>query len=99
MFYSKSSTVGGGYDKSSVLTKMPVCKDSSYYNMDHEYRGVAVIINHDVFEGVARTLPNRDGSWKDVEELKTMFINLDFKVVVWDNLYQEELIRRLNKRM
>lgn len=84
-----------GYNRSTVLTKMPVSKDSSCYNMDHEYRGIAVIINHDVFEGVARNLPNRDGSWKDVEELKTMFVNLDFKVVVWDNLYLEELIYRL----
>lgn len=79
---------------------MPVTQDATSYNMNHEYRGTAVIINHDVFNGVGgQTLPERTGSVKDVEELKQMFINLDFKVVIWHNLYQEDIMCHLNKRM
>lgn len=78
---------------------MPVTQDATSYNMDHEYRGTAVIINHDIFDGLAQSLPERTGSIRDVEELKQMFINLDFKVVIWNNLYQEDIMCRLNKRM
>jgi caspase-like apoptosis-related cysteine protease len=78
---------------------MPVTRDATCYNMDHEYRGIAVIINNDVFEGPAQNLPERIGSWKDVLELKTMFCRLDFKVVIWNNLILEELNYRLNKCM
>lgn len=96
MFYSKLSP---GHKKSTNATSMPVAQDATCYNMDHEYRGVAVIINHDVFEGSAQSLPERSGSWKDVEELQSMFYSLDFKVVVWDNLYHDELHYRMNKCM
>ncbi|XP_050427875.1 caspase-1-like isoform X2 [Adelges cooleyi] len=85
------------YKKPSEVTKMPVAKDSTSYNMEHEFRGTAVIINNDVFEGSAQSLPERSGSWKDVEELKIMFYRLDFRVVVWNNLYHEELEYRINK--
>lgn len=76
---------------------MPVTQDATCYNMNHEYRGIAVIINNDTFEGAAQSLPERSGSWKDVEELKTMFFNLDFKVLIWNNLCNDELANRLNK--
>lgn len=76
---------------------MPVTKDATCYNMDHEHRGIAVIINNDIFD--AQTLPERKGSWKDVEELEKMFYRLDFNVVVWNNLYHEELTHHLNACM
>lgn len=78
---------------------MPVVQDATCYNMDHEYRGIAVIINNDVFEGSAQSLPERIGSWKDVEELKIMFYQLDFRVIVWNNLSNEDLTFRLHTRM
>lgn len=78
---------------------MPVARDATCYNMDHEYRGIAVIINNDVFEGAAQSLPDRSGSQKDVEELQAMFYHLDFKVVIWNNLVLDELMYRLSKCM
>lgn len=87
----------GGFKKSVDTTHMPVSKDATCYNMDHEFRGVAVIINNDIFEGAAQTLPERNGSWKDVDELQAMLFSLDFKVVIWNNLYFEELDYRVNK--
>lgn len=86
-----------GSKKSSDMIYMPVTQDATCYNMNHEYRGIAVIINNDIFEGAAQSLPERSGSWKDVEELKTMFYNLDFKVIIWNNLCNDELANRLNK--
>ncbi|XP_029344970.1 caspase-1 isoform X2 [Acyrthosiphon pisum] len=74
---------------------MPVTKDATCYNMDHEYRGIAVIINNDVFD--SHSLAQRQGSWKDVEELEKMFYRLDFNVMVWNNLYHEELAHNLNE--
>lgn len=77
---------------------MPVIKNATCYNMDHEYRGIAVIINNDIFESTTGLGP-RIGSWKDVEELKTMFYRLDFTVVVWNNLFQSQLLKYLSERM
>lgn len=88
-----------GCRNSTEPVKMPVTQDATKYNMDHEYRGTAVIINHDVFNGLAQNLPDRTGSVRDVEELKKMFISLDFKVVIWNNLYQEDIMCHLNKCM
>lgn len=95
IFYSKIS----GNKKLVESSKMPVTQDATSYNMNHEYRGTAVIINHDVFDGLAQSLPDRTGSLKDVEELKAVFINMDFKVVVWNNLYQDDIMFHLNKCM
>ncbi|XP_026809139.1 caspase-1-like [Rhopalosiphum maidis] len=94
---NSNSKLSPGFKKSGEEIRMPVTKDATCYNMDHEYRGIAVIINNDVFEGPAQSLPERKGSWKDVEELKTMFYRLDFSVLVWNNLYHEELTHRLNE--
>jgi len=94
IFYSKLSP---GFKKSLQDVVMPVTKDATCYNMDHEYRGIAVIINNDIFD--SQNLPERQGSWKDVEELKKMFYRLDFNVMVWNNLYHEELTNNLNECM
>lgn len=96
IFYSKLSP---GIKKSGEEFRMPVTKDATCYNMDHKYRGIAVIINNDVFDGPAQSLPERKGSWKDVEELKAMFYRLDFSVLIWNNLYHEELTHHLNECM
>lgn len=84
--------------RSNNVADMPVVRDATSYNMDHEYRGIAVIINNDIFESTTGLGP-RNGSWKDVEELKTMFFNLDFTVVVWNNLFQSQLFKYLHECM
>lgn len=90
-----NSKLSPGFKKAGGEVTMPVTKDATCYNMDHEYRGIAVIINNDIFDG--QSLPERKGSWKDVEELKTMFYRLDFSVLIWNNLYHEELTHHLNE--
>lgn len=94
IFYSKLSP---GFKKSVLEIVMPITKDATCYNMDHEYRGTAVIINNDIFD--SPDLPERQGSWKDVEELEKMFYRLDFNVMVWNNLYHEQLTDNLNECM
>lgn len=84
--------------KSSDAAHMPVARDALCYNMDHENRGFAIIINNDVFDAQIN-LSERNGSWKDVEELKAMFYRLDFRVVVWDNLSQNQLATHINECM
>jgi len=76
------------------VAKMPVVKDDELYNMDHEYRGIAVIINQEIFRENL-VLTERKGSFKDVEELKTMFYSLDFTVIVWNNLCQSQILKNL----
>lgn len=95
IFYSESSPES---KKLRDAASMPVAQDDLCYNMDHEYRGIAVVINNDIFD--PRTnLSERSGSWKDVEELKTMFYQLGFKVVVWNNLSHNQLITRVGECM
>lgn len=87
-----------GSKKSSDAPTMPVARDDLCYNMNHENRGYAIIINNDVFD--PRTnLSERNGSWKDVEELKAMFHQLDFGVVVWNNLSTNQLNNCINECM
>lgn len=77
---------------------MPVNKNCALYNMNHEYRGIAVIINNDTFvESLQGGLPDREGSWKDVEALKQTFYTLNFEVLILNNLKQEDLIYRLKQ--
>ncbi|XP_060881381.1 caspase-1-like isoform X3 [Metopolophium dirhodum] len=90
-----SNSNSPGFRKSVQEIVMPVTKDATCYNMDHEYRGIAVIINNDIFD--SHNLAERQGSWKDVEELEKMFYRLDFNVMVWNNLYHEELTHHLNE--
>ncbi|XP_060881378.1 caspase-1-like isoform X2 [Metopolophium dirhodum] len=92
---NSNSKLSPGFRKSVQEIVMPVTKDATCYNMDHEYRGIAVIINNDIFD--SHNLAERQGSWKDVEELEKMFYRLDFNVMVWNNLYHEELTHHLNE--
>lgn len=89
------------YEQASLdikVAKMPVVKDDELYNMDHEYRGVAVIINQEIFRENLK-LTERTGSFRDVEELKMMFYSLDFTVIVWNNLCQSQILKNLDACM
>lgn len=83
---------------------MPVTKESTYYNMDHEHRGIAVIINNDIFEGAAQSsskqsLSEQNGSLKDIDNLQNIFFKMDFEVLIWNNLYSDELTYCLTECM
>ncbi|KAK7072110.1 hypothetical protein SK128_019133, partial [Halocaridina rubra] len=39
-----------GEDLEYRYARMPVERDSSYYNMNHKYRGRCIIFNHRIFD-------------------------------------------------
>lgn len=65
----------------TVEGRMPVERDSDEYNMNHERRGVSVVLNHDTFT----TEPPRKGSDVDVEALTKAHEALGFEVKVYNN--------------
>ena len=63
-------------------------------------RGVALIINNEVFSPTAETeeiLTDREGSEKDVEALETMFKALYFEVNIERDLGKEKILQVLDK--
>ena len=63
-------------------------------------RGIALIINNEVFSPTAETeeiLTDREGSEKDVEALETMFKALYFEVNIERNLGKEKILQVLDK--
>lgn len=78
---------------------MPVAMDATCYNMNHKYRGIAVIINNDIFEGIAASLPDRNGSLKDVSDLQETLHKMDFEVLTWNNFSSTDIIQRLTRCM
>lgn len=81
------------------MYRLAITKESTYYNMDHEYRGIAVIINNDIFEGAAQSSSEQSGSLKDINDLQNIFFQMDFEVLIWNNLYNDDLTDCLAKCM
>ncbi|XP_066600902.1 caspase-1-like [Prorops nasuta] len=75
--------------------KMPVCKDSEVYNMNHKYRGKCIVFNHENFDDHA---PKREGTHKDAERIKETFQKLEFTVVVHDDLYLDDIRDKIKKQ-
>ena len=85
------------------LTKLPahIHPDSvDVYPMMSNPRGIALIINNEVFSPTAETeeiLTDREGSEKDVEALETMFKALYFEVNIERDLGKEKILQVLDK--
>ncbi|KAJ9578454.1 hypothetical protein L9F63_005324 [Diploptera punctata] len=62
---------------------MPVEFNEDEYNMQHQHRGHAVILNHDKFDD--KDHGPREGSVHDVNSLKATFSSLGFTVTVHNN--------------
>lgn len=65
-----------------------------YYNMDHRYRGMAMIFSHDHFQS---NLDPRRGTIKDAEDLYKSLTNVGFNVHVFSNLKYSEIIEHIQR--
>lgn len=69
----------------------------AYYNMDHKYRGKAIIFNHEKFE--MSDLPPRVGTENDCRDLQFSLNNLGFEVTSYVDLTLNELEKTLEHCM
>lgn len=76
------------------VAKMPVGRDDDEYNMNHKYRGKAIIFNHKDF--TVPGLNSRHGTDVDRDNLKTVLTQLDFDVEVYDDLPFKLLERKIS---
>lgn len=77
------------------FAKMPVDRNSPYYNMNHKDRGMAIIFNHEHFNvHNLKSLPgNRADSGKLVKVLKT----LGFRVTLLSNLNALDVMKYIQE--
>jgi caspase-like apoptosis-related cysteine protease len=66
------------------VARMPVGRNSAYYNMNHKRRGMAIICNHEYFD--SHSLKRRNGTNVDRDNLERNVQDLGFQVSVHDNL-------------
>ncbi|XP_063404513.1 cell death protein 3-like [Mytilus trossulus] len=71
--------------KNNVIHESPMAK----YKMTAQPRGIAVIINNELFDG---QLEDREGTNKDSEQLAKLLTDLKFKVDSHHNLTAEQMI-------
>lgn len=67
--------------------------------MNHFRRGTAIIFNHEKFKG--EDWPSREGTEKDVKNLKSTLLKLGFKdddIKVFNDLTYAGIDRELDKR-
>lgn len=68
--------------------------DAWYYNMNHKYRGKAIIFNHENFQ--VRDLKPRLGTRIDCINLEKSLKKLGFDVITYLDLSVEELDEKLS---
>lgn len=71
--------------------------ECAYYDMIHEQRGLAIILNHFKFDSKKYRNVQRNGTEKDCERLEKTFRELDFEVNIYNDLKREEISRILQK--
>lgn len=64
---------------------MPVDKNALFYNMNHQNRGIAMVLNHENFMSNMK-LKARTGTDKDLQNLKSSLHQLGFEVRTYDDL-------------
>jgi len=75
---------------------MPTSKDSDFYNMNHKYRGKAIIFNHYKFSPEIN-LPTRSGTNVDRDNLRVVLRQLEFDVEIHNDLRAQDIDRVLMK--
>nr|AEF30498.1 caspase-1 [Euphydryas aurinia] len=87
----------GTLDSSSVhrYAKMPVDRNAPFYNMNHKYRGMAIIFNHEHFD--IHSLKSRTGTNVDSDNLSKVLKGLGFRVTVLHNLKSGDVIKYLQQ--
>ncbi|NWV68250.1 CASP6 protein, partial [Malurus elegans] len=66
------------------------------YKMSHPRRGVALIFNHELFNW-RLTLPHRNGTMADRDNLKRSLTDLGFEVRPFDNLKADEVLQKIHE--
>ncbi|XP_072943933.1 caspase-1-like [Epargyreus clarus] len=82
----------GSSDSSAAMrryARMPVDRNAMYYNMNHKYRGMAIIFNHEHFD--IHSLKSRTGTNVDSDNLAKVLKNLGFRITVLNNLKCEDI--------
>lgn len=69
---------------------------SNFYKMDHENRGIALILNHMYFKD-SDMCPTRDGTNKDRDDLMRLFDKFGFQLVVHNDLTYRDICDVLDK--
>lgn len=62
-----------------ITAVAPIAADADYYNMNHKYRGLLIIFNHEVFNPDTKQ-PRRSGTDEDVVKIKETYESLGFEV-------------------
>ncbi|XP_046667717.1 caspase-1-like isoform X3 [Homalodisca vitripennis] len=75
---------------------MPVPKHALFYKMDHKYRGIAVILNHENFMPNMKLKP-RAGTNVDSEQLEKSLRRLGFQIQVHYDLTVEKIDKIIEK--
>lgn len=65
-----------------------------FYNMKHKKRGLALIFNHETFDG---DLSTRFGTTKDRDRLQTVLTNLGFKVEVFNDMTCKDIFNYIQE--
>ncbi|XP_050517770.1 caspase-1-like isoform X1 [Diabrotica virgifera virgifera] len=83
-----------GKTSGEKAARMPVHKNSPYYNMDHPKRGMALIFNHEFFDD--EDLLTRRGTNEDCRNLKECLIALGFDVQVFKDLDNRDIEQHID---
>lgn len=75
--------------------RMPVERYASHYNMTHQRRGLAIILNHEHFE--IPSLKPRAGTMVDCENLCNALTHLHFEVSVYKDLRLKEISEQMDE--
>jgi hypothetical protein len=74
----------------------PIEADAGEYNMSHEKRGWAIILNHEKYSEELG-IKERTGTNADKISLKQRFEKLKFDVDVYDDLTVSDIKKKLNE--
>ncbi|KAJ6637846.1 Caspase-1 [Pseudolycoriella hygida] len=81
----------------SHIPRSAIDENSPYYDMAHEQRGLAIILNHFIFQSKKYKNLKRHGTEIDCQRLRKAFELLDFKVKEYHDLKREEINKELQK--
>ena len=69
--------------------------NNEFYNMDHKYRGKALIFSHDVYD--IKGVKQRKGNVKDWQRMEKCLKDLSFSVDIFPNLKYEQIMKQIEQ--
>ncbi|XP_066148032.1 caspase-1-like isoform X2 [Euwallacea fornicatus] len=78
-------------------TAPTILTDLSYYKMDHQYRGLLIIFNHEKYEKETKLNGQpRLGTDKDVEKIRSAFKAIGFEVHMFKDMLLHEIRQQID---